>query len=97
MAKGYSQRSSIDYGYVIAPVARLETSNDCFSAVQNKWTIYQMEVELAIETERNSMLEKREILFLKISLNYFSMACHVSMPTWIFIGSWIHLILTLNT
>ena len=48
IAKGYSQEFDIDYKEVFAPVARLDTARLVLSmAVQNSWSIYQLDVKLA--------------------------------------------------
>lgn len=48
VVKGYSQKASIDYDEVFAPIAQLETVRVIISlAAQNKWKIFQMDVKSA--------------------------------------------------
>ncbi|KAH9726136.1 hypothetical protein KPL70_008141 [Citrus sinensis] len=66
VAKGYSQKTGIDYDEVFALVARLETIILIISlAAQNKWKIFQMDVKFAF---LNRFLE--EEVYIEQPLGY---------------------------
>ena len=66
IAKGYSQKVSIDYDEVFASVAQLETIRlILYLAAQNKWKIFQMDVKSAF---LNGFLE--EEVYIKQPLGY---------------------------
>ena len=66
VAKGYSQRASVDYDEVFATVAFLETVRLITSlAAQHRWKIHQMDVQSAF---LNGILEER--VYIQQPLGY---------------------------